>query len=281
MTSVCHIVWSPRRIEQSLAAHESLGIPTAFIVGFNEHEGCAVANHVVRETEADLYLFSYDDQCPTPADLELVLSLQERTGDVVSGWQLLGQDSPYGSATRPSWGTKYLAWCGAYDPHGQHVAEANACFYTKEELRDGPELLPTHFFSAFTAVPREWLLEAPIWSLPSPVEGRALETWPSPDGEPYDKGACSDWTMAMGLIQNGHRVWIATQAEILHLAPRHGVPHHKFWMAEEHEWRGVYWDHRPRNDAEFLVSRPWALPARLPVRVLAEEGVVDRELMLA
>lgn len=283
--NVVHIVWSPRRIEQSLAAHElvsqTLGIQTAFVVGFNEHEGCAVANHVVRETQADLYLFSYDDQCPTVEQAEHVLELQQRTGDVVSGWQLLGQDSAYGSATRPSWGTRPLAYCGVYDP--TENGEAAACYYRKEELRDGPELLPSHYFAALTAVPRAWLLEAPIWSLPSPVSGQALKVWPSPDGRPYDKGAGSDWTMAMDLIQNGHKVWIATKAEILHLAPKHGIPHYRFWMAEERGVRGVFWGRRPRHWGEFARRKPDPLPARLPMRRLNEQqtGLEDRELVLA
>lgn len=282
--SVIHIVWSPRRIEQSLAAHEliadRLGIRTAFIVGFDEHQGCAVANHVVRETDADVYLFSYDDHCPTVAQAEHVLELQQRTGDVVSGWCLLGQDSNYGSATRPSWGTRPLAYCGAYDP--SENGEAAACYYRKDELRAGPELLPSHYFSTLTAIPRDWLLEAPIWSLPSPVSGDALEVWPSPDGRPYDKGAGSDWTMAMELLRHGHRIWIATGAEVVHLAPRHGVPHHKFWMAEERGVRGVYWGHRPRHWGEFVGHVPDPLPARLPARFLAaDDRVVDRELVLA
>lgn len=283
--NVIHIVWSPRRIERSLQAHEllsaALDISTAFVVGYNEHQGCAVANHVVRETDADLYLFSYDDQCPTIPQVEHVLELQQRTGDVVSGWQLLGQDSNYGAATRPSWGTRPLAYCGVYDP--SENGEAAACYYTKDELRNGPELLPSHYFAALTAVPRDWLLEAPIWSLPSPVDGQALKVWPSPDGKPYDKGAGSDWTMAMELLQNGHRIWIATKAEILHLAPRHGVPHHKFWMAEEHGVRGVYWNHRPRHFGEFAASSRMPVPDRLPARMLNEHqtAVEDRELVLA
>ena len=173
--NVIHIVWSPRRIEQSLAAHETvsaaLDIPTAFVVGFNEHQGCAVANHIVRETGADIYLFSYDDQCPTVEQAEHVLDLQARTGDVVSGWQLLGQDSAYGSATRPSWGTLPLAYCGVYDPNEN--GEAAACYYRIEELRNGPELLESNYFASLSAVPRDWLLEAPIWSLPHASPGPA------------------------------------------------------------------------------------------------------------
>lgn len=279
--TVCHIVWSPRRIEQSLSAHESLGIPTAYIVGFNEHQGCAVANHVIRETDFDVYVFSYDDHCPTREQLDHVLSLQKQTGDVVSGWCLLGQDSNYGSGTRPSWGTKPLAWCGAYDR--SESGEAAACYYTKDELRNGPELLPSHYFSTLTAIPRDWLLQAPIWSLPSPVSGPALEIWPSPDGKPYDKGAGSDWTMAMDQIHQGHKVWIATEAEVLHLAPQHGVPHHRFWMAEERGVRGVYWDRRPRHWGEFAAMKPDPLPKTLPLRVLNDHvgTLEDRQLVLS
>jgi hypothetical protein len=88
----------------------------------------------------------------------------------------------------------------------------------------------------------------------------------------------------MDLIQNGHQVWIATGAEVLHLAPRHGIPHHKFWMAEEHGVRGVYWNRRPRHFGEFArVRRPFPVPNILPARFLNEDhtGLVDRQLVLA
>jgi len=237
---VVHIVWSPRRIEESLAAHEALGdrfgIDTAFIVGMNEHEGCAAANEIVRGSEADLFVLSYDDQIPTPEALACVLRHQDATGDVVSGWQVLGQDSPWAAAVYPSWGERPLE-------------TRPECFYQAASLRDpyalgGAELVPSFYFAALTAIPAAWLRECPIWASPSWVSGDALRIWPSRDGQPYDKGCCSDWTLAMDLHAAGRRIWVARAAEVRHLARQHNVPEHKFWIAEEDP--GVHWGRRPR-----------------------------------
>lgn len=235
---VIHICWSPRRIPWSLAILERLPYRTAYITGVNEHRGCELANEIVRDTDADVYLLSYDDQCPTPEQAERILTQQAETGDTVSGWQVLGWDSPYGAASKPSWGIKYLDL-------------TDECFYTADELRAASGLLPSHYFAALTAVPREAMLKCPIWSLPSFVGGEQLNTWPNPDGtdETYDKGCCSDWTLAIDLIKAGYKVWVDSDVEVLHLAPRHGIPEHKFTVAEDEA--GVFWDHRPRNAEEF------------------------------
>jgi hypothetical protein len=234
--SVAHIVWSPRRIPWSLRMLEQLDIPTAYICGVNEHQGCELANRVVRETAYDVYLLSYDDQCPTPDQAERVIEAQASLGDkhVVSGWQVLGWDSPYGAATRPSWGY-------------QDLSLGHDCFFTAEELRAGAGMVMSHYFAALTAVPRRALLDCPIWAKPSGiVAGHNLEIWPNPDGtgEPYDKGCCSDWTLAVDLIKAGYTIWVDKEVEVLHLAPQHGVPFHRFTGAEDEA--GVFWNRRPR-----------------------------------
>lgn len=238
---VIHIVWSPRRIPWALAALERLPYRTAYITGCTEHRGCELANQIIRETDADMYLLSYDDQVPTADQAARIL---EQAGpDIVSGWQVLGWDSPYGAASKPSWGLEYLAL-------------TPECFYTVEELRSAEELLPSHYFACLTAVPRQAMLDCPIWSLSSVVTGDALKIWPNPDGtnETYDKGCCSDWVLAIDLLKAGYKVWVDPTVEVLHLAPRHAIPEHRFWVADEPE--GVWWDHRPRNAEEFKCLDP-------------------------
>lgn len=244
---VMHIVWSPRRIEESLAAHEhiarELDIDTAFICGYHEHDGCRVANEIIASNpQVDVFLLSYDDQVPTVEDVFTVLRHQRETGDVVSGWQVLGQNSPWGAASLPSWGERPLA------THGE-------CFYRAEDIRNpyalgGLDLIPSLYFASLTAVPRDWLLESPIWSMSSWVSADwAMDIWPNPNGtrEPYDKGCCSDWTLAIDLHRNDHRIWIARKAEIRHLAPIHAQPAHRFYIAEDEP--GIYWNERPRSFA--------------------------------
>jgi hypothetical protein len=232
--SVIHIVWSPRRIPWSLRMLEALPYETAYITGVDEHVGCAMANDIVKQTDADVYLLSYDDQCPTPDQAARILEAQAALGEkhIVSGWQVLGWDSPYGAASKPSWGLKYLDL-------------TPECFFTVDELRTGSGLLLSHYFAALTAVPRKALLDCPIWALPSHVGGEGLKTWPHPEGldETYDKGCCSDWTLAVDLIKAGYTIWVDKEVEVLHLAPQHGVPAHRFTMDIDEP--GVFWNRRP------------------------------------
>lgn len=244
--SVVHIVWSPRRIERALANHECLAaemdMPTAFITGYTEHQGCAKANEIVAEHPADVYLLSYDDQVPTRAQVEEVLRLQAETGDVVSGWQLLGQDSPFGAAARPSYGID------------QYLSIDRHCMYEVQELRDHPnELVESIYFAALTAVPRRAMLDCPMWARSTWIAGAHLAVWPNPDGsgEPFDKGCASDWTLSTDLVRAGYKVWVATKVEVEHLAPQHGIPAHRFWMDEDPQ--GVFWDRRPRTADELGV----------------------------
>jgi hypothetical protein len=236
MSGVIHIVWSPRRIPWSLRLLEALPYETAYITGVDEHQGCAMANDIVKQTEADVYLLSYDDQCPTPDQAARIIEAQAALGEkhIVSGWQVLGWDSPYGAATRPSWGY-------------QDLSLGHDCFFTVDELRTGAGMVLSHYFAALTAVSRRALLDCPIWAKPSGiVSGPNLDIWPNPDGtgQPYDKGCCSDWTLAVDLLKAGYTIWVDKEVEVLHLAPQHGIPAHRFTGHEDEA--GVFWNRRPR-----------------------------------
>ena len=233
MKDVLAIVWSPRRIEESLASHEALGFDTAFIVGYTEHEGCERANWIVQNHPADIYLLSYDDQVVTRQQADEVLELQAQTGEVVSGWQQLGQNVPYGSAVRPTF---------SFDR--THLL-ADECYYRVDELDNWPDrLIPTLFFPySLTAVPRKLLLECPIWAMPSRVDGNGPWFW-SKDGHPYDKGELSDWTLCHDLHQAGHRMWTARDAHVVHLSDLHNIPQYRFY--NDLDEPGIYWNKRPR-----------------------------------
>jgi hypothetical protein len=241
---ILSIVWSPRQIEESLVSHEqlaeSLDIDVAFITGMTEHAGCDAANKLARDSAYDLFLLSYDDQVVAPWMLERLLEEREEVaaGDVVSGWQVLGQNVPWAAATYPEWGNKILP----SPPNAE-------CFYTAEYLRDlaatgDVRRVRSNYFAAMTLVPRETLLESPIWALPAVVGGG--EPYPNPDGSgrAYDKGCCSDWTLAIDILGHGHRVWVIPDVEVEHLSPVHNVPHYRFTIAEDDA--GVFWGRRPR-----------------------------------
>ena len=232
MRDVLAIVWSPRKIEEALVSHEELGFKTAFICGTSEHDGHRMAWELAHEYQpARVYLLSYDDQIVTRAQADRVLELQAQTGDIVSGWQLLGMDSPYASAVRPSWGADRM------------LATVGNCFYTAEEVRAGPELLETIYFPyALTAIPRKAMLEVPLRVLSQVVTGG--HPWPSRDGLPYDKGMCGDWCHSTDLVKAGYKLWTARDVQVNHLAPIHGVPVYPFYTHIDEP--GVYWDWRPR-----------------------------------
>lgn len=246
---VVGIVWSPRHIERALEAYERtyalMGIDVCFIVGVDEHTGCAMANRVVQETDADVYLIGYDDQVIDERMVEHVLEMREAVpvGDVVSGWQVLGQNVPWASCVWPEWGTRPLA----KDP---------ACFHYAETMRDpaaydGEVLLESMYYAALTAVPRETFLQAPIRANSFIVPERLAFLYPSRDGRyPYDKGQQSDWVHALDIIAAGHRIWVDRTAEVEHLAPYHNVPVHKFYIAEDEP--GTYWGTRPRWEGSPL-----------------------------
>lgn len=230
---VIAIVWSPRRIEESLASHEELGFDTAFIVGYTEHQGCEKANWIVQNHPADIYLLSYDDQVVTRQQADTVLELQSETDEVVSGWQQLGDNVPYASAVKPTF------------PFSRMHLLADECYYRVDELEQWPDpLIPTLFFPfALTAVPRQALLDCPIYAL----EARVFGTGPwffSKDGAPYDKGERSDWTLCQDLHLAGYGMWTARDAHVKHLSPEHNIPHHRFTMDIDDP--GIYWNKRPR-----------------------------------
>lgn len=234
MLDVLAIVFSPRRIEQSLISHEELGFKTAFICGMTEHGAHFQAWILAHEVPAEVYLLSYDDQVVTREQADCVLALQKQTGDVVSAWQVLGQNSPFSCSVRPSW--------GRWNMHS--VPPNSECFYTAEEIRASQdELIPTyHFPYGLTAFPREAMLPTPLRCFPQVVDG--LTTWKSRDGKPFDKGMAGDWCHSQDLMQAGWKLWTARDAEMNHLAPVHAVP---FWPFTTHiDEPGIFWDRRPR-----------------------------------
>jgi hypothetical protein len=235
MTDVIAVVFSPRRIEQALASHEALGFPTAFITGHSEVTAHHAAWQLAREHPADVYLISYDDEVVTRAQADLVLAHQAPTGQIASGWFLIGKNSPYSSSVRPSWGRGRT-----------HSVPPDAeCFYTGDEIRNHPdELIPTlHFPYALTAIPRP-AMEVPFRVLEQRVNG--APPWPNPDGsgQPFIKGMAGDWAHSQDLMDAGWSLWTVRDAEVDHLAPVHGVPHWPFTM--DSDPTGVFWDKRPR-----------------------------------
>ncbi len=235
MRDVIAIVFSPRQIEEALVSHEELGFKTAFICGHTERTAHHAAWELAKEHPADVYLISYDDEIVTRQQADAVLELQARTGQVVSGWFLIGKNSPYSSSVRPSWG---IGRVHSIPPHGE-------CFYTGEELRAHPdELIRTlHFPYSLTAIPKA-AMEIPFRVIPQIVNG--VYPWPNPDGstDPFDKGMAGDWAHSIDLMNAGWELWTARDAEVDHLAPIHGVPHWPFTMHIDP--KGVFWDRRPR-----------------------------------
>lgn len=228
---VVAIVWSPRRVERALKSHEELGFETVFICGTTEHGGCALANVLVREYPARVYLLSYDDQVVTRAAADEVLQLQSDTGDVVSGWQHLANDTEFVSSVRPSWGSERM------------LEKRIECFYTAEEVKSGPRTLETLYFPfSLTAVPRRALLENPFRALSTIESGYG--PMPSRDRKPYDKGMCSDWTLATDFAHNGWRMLTARDAQVEHIADHHNVQQHEFFTTVDRP--GFYWGRRPR-----------------------------------
>lgn len=235
MSEVIAIVFSPRRVELSLASHEELGFPTAFICGHSERSAHHQAWLLAQEHPADVYLISYDDEVVTRQQADTVLELQARTGQIVSGWFLIGKNSPFSSSVRPSWGRHKI----------HSIPPSAACFYLGEEIRAHPdELIPTlHVPYALTAIPRA-AMEVPFRVLSQMVDGVA--PWPNPDGSgtPFDKGMAGDWAHSQDLMDAGWELWTARDAEVDHLAPIHAVP---FWPFTMHiDPTGVFWDRRPR-----------------------------------
>jgi hypothetical protein len=232
---VLAIVFSPRRIEEALASHEALGFKTAFITGYSETTAHRVAWELANEYPAEVYLLSYDDEVVTRQQADTVLELQARTGQIVSGWFLIGKNSPYSSSVRPSWGRGRV-----------HSIPPNAeCFYTGEEIRAHPdELISTlHFPYALTAIPRA-AIGTPFRVVEQIVNG--VWPFPNPDGSktPFNKGMAGDWAHSQDLMDAGWELWTARDAEVDHLAPVHAVPHWPFTMDADH--KGVSWDRRPR-----------------------------------
>lgn len=235
MLDVLAVVFSPRRIEQALLSHESLDLPTVFITGHTEVTAHEQGWRLKDEIPAKVYLFSYDDEVVTQEQADTVLRLQARTGQVVSGWFLIGKNLPFSSSVRPEWGR------GRVHP----IPPSEEGFYTGDEIRAHPdELIPTlHFPYALTAIPRA-AMDVPFRVLDQWVDGSS--TYPNPDGSGngFNKGMAGDWAHSQDLMDAGWELWTARDAEVDHLAPVHGVPHWPFTMNQDPV--GVFWHQRPR-----------------------------------
>lgn len=237
MLDVIAIVFSPRRIEAALVSHEELGFKTAFITGHTEVTAHHAAWELAKEHPAEVYLISYDDEVVTREQADTVLDLQAETGQIVSGWFLIGKDSPYSSSVRPSWGRGRI----------HSIPPNEECFYTGDEIRAHPDaLIPTlHFPYALTAIPKE-AMETPFRVLPQWVDPWPASYWPNPDGSnaPFNKGMAGDWAHSQDLMDAGWELYTARDVEVDHLAPVHGVPHWPFTMHIDPQ--GIFWDRRPR-----------------------------------